>query len=211
MSARTTTRSARRRRRTSGYTLIEVMTAIGILMVGGVGIFAIEEGAIIANAEARRMAMAQHVAATVVERIRRDALAWTVGGASMPSTALDRTTYLVNAGTTPGAGATPWINLTPATATESWGFDYWGNDTRVASEMAFCAQMRFEWVYTNQALRADVRVYYPRRGDGQSDDGTNAAAWVGCPNTPLDSAALLTDLRFAQLSTVVRWATGPLS
>ena len=200
---------ARRRRTQGGYTLIEVMTAIGILMVGGVGIFAIEEGAIIANAEARRMATAQHVAATVIERIRRDALNWTLGGPSMPSTALDRTTYLVNAGGVPGVGATAWMR-TPMAGTESFGFDYWGNDTTVAASMAFCAQMRFEWVYPNQAIRADVRVYYPRRGDAQADDGMNAAAWVNCPGTTLDSAALLADLRFAQLSTVVRWTTGPM-
>jgi prepilin-type N-terminal cleavage/methylation domain-containing protein len=209
MSARPQ-RTARRRRRQAGYTLIEILTAIGILLVGGVGIFAIEQGAIIANMEARRMATAQHVAATVAERIRRDALSWTVGGASMPSTALDRTAYLVNAGTTPGAAATPWMNLTPATAAESWGFDYWGNDTRVAVDMAYCAQMRFQWVFPGQALRADVRVYYPRRGDGRSDDGNDASAWVGCPNTAADSSALLRDLRFAQVSTVVRWNSGAL-
>lgn len=210
MSAATKRLRSRRRRRASGYTLIEVMIAVGILLVGSVGIFAIEQGAIIANAEARRMATAQHVAATVVERIRRDALGWTVGGPSMPGTALDGTSYLVNAGTTPGAGPTAWMNLTPRTTAESWGFDYWGNDTRTAADMAFCAQMRFQWVLPNQALRADVRVYYPRRGDGTDTDVSNAAAWVGCPDTPLDSAALLTDLRFVHLSTVVRWTTGAL-
>ena len=94
------------RPRREGYTLIEVMTAIGILMVGSAGIFAMEQGAIIANAEARRLATAQQIAGTVAERIRRDAMAWTLGGPSMPSTALDRTAYLVNAGTTPGIAAT---------------------------------------------------------------------------------------------------------
>lgn len=200
----------RARHRRGGYTLIEVMTAIGILMVGGVGIFAIEQGAIIANGEARRMATAQHIAATVAERMRRDALAWTVGGPSMPTTALDRTTYLVNAGATPGATATPWMNLTPTSPAESWGFDYWGNDTRVAADMAFCAQMRFQWVFTGQALRADVRVYYPRRGDGRDDDGSDASRWIGCPNTGVDSSLLLADLRFAHVSTVVRWTAGAL-
>lgn len=196
---------SRSRRSRGGYTLVEIMVAIGILMVGSAGIFAIQQGAIMANSEARRASTAGYVAANVIERIRRDALQWRSGGAAMTGTALDSTSYLVNAGTIPGGPPTAWMNLTPTALGESWGFDYWGRDTTVAADMAYCAQMRFQWVIAAQAIRADVRVAYPRRGE---DSGSSA--WVGCPDVNTASSTLLPTLRFVHTSTVVRWTPGPM-
>ncbi len=192
------TKGSHAKRGRAGYTLIEIMTALAILMIGATGIFAIQTGATVANMESRRMGTANQVAQTVVERMRRDALSWRSGGPTMDMTALATTTYLVSAPAS-GAGATLWMNV-PANA-----FDYYGRDTTVVDDMAYCAQMRMDWVSYGQSLRADVRVYYPRRGNGSSDSPSDARTALGCPDLPLDSATYLSDLHFVHTSTIIRW------
>jgi|GEM_PF-935055 len=198
-------RIERRRQRRAGYTLIEVMTALGVLMVGATGIFAIQTGATVANMEARRMGTANQVAQMVVERVRRDALSWRSGGANMNLTVLAPTTYLLNA---PSAGSpvNTWSNL-PAGLN---AFDYYGNNTTVTSEMAYCAQSRLAWVFYGQAIRVDVRVYFPRRGDGTSASTSDARTAIGCPALPGTSASLIRDLHFVHAATVVRWTPAAL-
>lgn len=205
MSARRTHRERAKRRRRAGYTLIEVMTALGVLMVGATGIFAIQTGATVANMEARRMGTANQVAQMVIERVRRDALSWRSGGANMNLSVLAPTTYLLNA---PAAGSpvNTWANLPVGLN----AFDYYGNNTTVTSEMAYCAQTRLAWVYYGQALRVDVRVYFPRRGDGTSASTSDARVAVGCPALPGTSASLIRDLHFVHAATVVRWTPAAL-
>lgn len=189
-----------RRRRRAGYTLIEIMTALAVLMVGATGIFAIQTGSTVANMEARRMGTAGQVGQLVVERIRRDALLWRSGGSLMNLTELAATTYLADA---PAAGSpvTAWMNV-PAGLN---GFDYYGNGTTVAGDMVYCAQYRLAWVYFGQALRADVRVYYPRRGDGTAGDTSDATVGAGCPALTGSSASLIEDLHLIHYSTIIRW------
>lgn len=200
---------AQRSRR--GYTLIEIMTALAVLMIGATGIFAIQTGATIANMEARRMASASQIAQLVVERIRLDAVTWRSGGPNMDATALDGTSYLVNAPAR-GDGPTAWMNVPVVRAAapfEGYAFDYHGRDVDAdAPDIAFCAQMRLAWVYYGQALRADVRVYFPRRAD--ASDAADPTPYIGCPAgiTGL-SSGYRTDLHFAHASTVVRWTPTP--
>lgn len=198
-------RDARRKQRRAGYTLIEVMTALGVLMIGATGIFAIQTGATVANMEARRMGTANQVAQMVIERVRRDALLWRSGGANMNLAVLAPTTYLVNAPTA-GAPVNTWSNLPVGLN----AFDYYGNNTTVSAQMAYCAQSRLAWVYFGQALRVDVRVYFPRRGDGTSASTSDARVAVGCPALPGPSASLISDLHFVHASTVVRWTPAAL-
>jgi prepilin-type N-terminal cleavage/methylation domain-containing protein len=200
--------SARRHRR--GYTLIEVMTALAILMVGATGIFAIQTGATVANMEARRMATASQVAQLVIERIRLDAVRWRTGGANMDATALAGTSYLVNAPVR-GAPGGPWMNVPAVSAMaplEGFAFDYHGRDTIVGDPtLAYCAQMRLTWVYYGQALRADVRVYFDRRAD--ASEVADPTPYVGCAEITGLSSAYRNDLHFAHASTVVRWTPTP--
>lgn len=187
------------RKRNAGYTLIEIMTALAILMIGATGIFAIQTGATIANMEARRMGSANQVAQVVIERLRRDALLWRSGGPGMDATALAGTTYL-NAAPAMGDAATLWMNLPADNA-----FDYYGRNTTVDADMAYCAQMRLDWVYYGQSLRADVRVYFPRRGDGTDGDVADATPYLGCAEITDASSTYLTDLHFVHASTILRW------
>jgi prepilin-type N-terminal cleavage/methylation domain-containing protein len=59
------------------YTAIEVMLAIAVLGVGAAGVMSMQRGSIVGDLESRRMDVANAIARTWVERLRRDATAWT--------------------------------------------------------------------------------------------------------------------------------------
>ena len=195
-------RSARR----AGYTLIEVMMAVAIMTGGAVGLMSLQRASIAGNAEARQMTTATEVVSTWLERLQRDSIRWTAGGPGVtfaPALLLN-TEYLR---LVPDRATLPtWIRPTPADANESWGFDHWGRDTRVVTEMEYCANVRLQWVYMSQAMRADVRVWYARRGPTANRVGLDGCAPAADPNTLTNR---LRDLHMVYGSTVVRW--NPLS
>lgn len=208
-----TSRLHRPSARRHGYTLIEIMTALAILMIGATGIFAIQTGATVANMEARRMATAAQVSQTVLERIRRDALLWRSGGATMDATALVGTAYL-SAAPPNGDPVTAWMNapvVRNADPREGFAFDYYGRDVDPGDvdAIAYCAQYRLDWVTYGETLRADVRVYFPRRSD--PGDVADPSAYLGCPDGITDlSSSYRADLSFAHTTTNVRWTpVGP--
>lgn len=59
-----------------GYSIIEVMMAMGILAVGTTGVIALQKVALVGNTNARVADAARHVAGTWVERLKTDALTW---------------------------------------------------------------------------------------------------------------------------------------
>lgn len=59
-----------------GYSLIEVMMALGILAVGTTGVIALQKVALVGNTNARMGDAARQVAGTWVERLKADALLW---------------------------------------------------------------------------------------------------------------------------------------
>ncbi len=175
-----------------GYTLVEVMMAMGIMAMGGVGIMGLHQASTKANLEARQISMANNVMRTWMERLKRDALLWTQGGDSAATANLTPTAYLSQQ----GAG---WFVPDPTDAAESHAFDHFGRDTSVAATMRYCANVRVVWVVPGLAVRTDVRVWWVKRGV----DGT---AFVGCaagtdPNTLTANA----NLHFVSASNVVRW------
>lgn len=59
-----------------GYSIIEVMMALGILAVGTTGVIALQKVALVGNTNARMADAARQVAGTWVERLKTDALQW---------------------------------------------------------------------------------------------------------------------------------------
>lgn len=190
----------RRSQRRSGYTLIEAMMAVAILMVGSVGIFAMQQAATAANVEARQMTIASNAARTWAERIRRDALNWTTSGGGV---ALARTDYLkdVPAGVVPG----PWFTPVPPAARpqESYGFDWYGQDTLDAAATRYCTNMQLQWLVPNQAIRANIRVWYVRNRTG--DAGLAARCVPGFDAGPFLGPPVSRPLKAVFLTTVVHW------
>lgn len=72
------------RRSSHGYSLIEVMTAVAIMMVGATGLVLMQGATTRGNMQAQESTVAVAMAQTWIERLRRESLAWTVAG--MPAT-----------------------------------------------------------------------------------------------------------------------------
>lgn len=191
-----------------GYTIIEAMMAVAILAVGSVGIFAMQQAATRANVEARQMTIATALSRTWTERIRRDALNWTTPGGGP---ALARTSYLRNVPA--GAGAGAWFTPISPVPTESFAFDWYGFDTAVAANRHYCTNVRMRWLAINQAIRADVRVWWVRRqGGGRAATGGGDARLINQCAAGGEGVATANigpgrPLKAIFTSTVVRWLT----
>ena len=189
----------RSRRALGGYTMVEVMMAMALLTAGAAGIFALQQAAINGNAEARQMSIATTVTRTWLERLKRDALNWNTGGAIATALPLARTRYLLNV---PAVGTSPtW--MTPAVFADSRAsYDHYGREIALGGDVRYCAQYRLEWVNAGQAMRADVRVWWHRRGN------VGAAAANLSPNCGVGAeTAIGNDIRIRSVSasTVIRW------
>lgn len=194
----------RRAKRRGGYTLIEVLMAMGVLAAGAVAIMAMITASTRGNMEAREITTGNQIAQRWIERLRRDSLNWTRGGQGADPTLLASTTYLSEV-TDPGDAAlwtVPAVN-----GTETPWFDYYGRDTAAAGSKYYCTNVRLEWVYPGQAIRADVRVWWRR--SNQSDA---PAQILNCADG-VDPEALTDDrwIRSVYTSTVLRFHPPPPS
>ncbi|MBK9266308.1 MAG: prepilin-type cleavage/methylation domain-containing protein [Polyangiaceae bacterium] len=59
-----------------GYSVIEVMMALGVLAVGTTGVIALQKVSLVGNTNARMADAARQVAGTWVERLKSDSLQW---------------------------------------------------------------------------------------------------------------------------------------
>lgn len=169
-----------RRRRDSGFTLVEIMVSLGIMTIAGMAIMALQQQITRANIHARQITTATQIAQNVIERLKMDAVRWE------KVNELGATLYLKNI--VPPAGivgfTTMPVQSVPSglkTRLLSNGFDYYGFDvdtsTTVPADLFFCASHRLNWVFDNgRLIRADVRVWWAREGIAsiQTDYGSCA-------------------------------------
>ncbi len=160
-------------KRERGFTLVEVMIAIGIMTVGSLGILSMHHAVTRANREAREMNTAIAITETWLERAERDALLWTAQGFN--TVELQGTDYLKElAGV---ATQSAWFKPLPADQTrESWAFDYFGIDTTDDDETKFCVNMRLTWLRQGSSARVDVRTFWLR--EGHTVDTPASTDWV---------------------------------
>ena len=160
-----TTRNARASRRSlAGYTMIEVMMALGILALGASGIIALQRATFVNTTHARNLAMANLVAQGWAERLRVDALQWNDPN-GQPD--LPQTNWLNLADSSPDIRLSP--NETPtlgAPAADLLGIDTYAAD---ASIPAYCTHLRFRRLpgimgVPGTLIRADIRVFWLRSG-----------------------------------------------
>jgi type IV pilus assembly protein PilV len=195
--------TTRRKRSRAGYTLIEVMMAVAIMTAGAVALMALSTATIHGNYEARQRTTAVELTSLWIDRLHRDALLWNVGGPTIVFSplALARTTYLRSV---PGGGTlASWQTPTPPiTSGQSYAFDNFGRDTTVTSDMMFCTNIRLQWVYVGQAMRSDVRIWWPRTGSS-----ARTSDLLGCAaSTSPDVLTTRTrDIHFVYATTVLRW------
>lgn len=173
MSARHTARAAGR-----GYTLIEVMAALGVLAIGAAGVIALQKATLLSNVNARNLALANTIAMTWAERLRADALQWNDPGGVPDITSTD---WLALSQTQPYPAKSipppiPGLGMPDA---DLMGADINPGDP---SPPAFCTHLRFRQ-FTDQTgaplwpnlLRAEIRVVWERNGNP-----------MDCATNPLD-------------------------
>lgn len=149
-----------RRASRGGFTLVEVMIAIGIMTVGSLGILSMHQAVSGANRAAHEMNTAIAITERWVERIERDALSWSEQGIN--TTSLAATAYLSQlAGQVAG---TDWFTPSPASSDESFAFDYFGSDTATSSEIKYCVNLRLSWIRQGSSARVDIRTFWYREG-----------------------------------------------
>jgi prepilin-type N-terminal cleavage/methylation domain-containing protein len=150
-----------------GYTAVEVMMALTLLLIGSMGVMAMQRAAIQGNTDAREMDVATSISRMWVERLERDATLWTPGlNGLVPPSNLPSAT-LVNENIT-GKWFVPQTRLSPAGSQndiESAGFDILGQDMATLTQpgLRFCVNLRLTPLTIDQTLiRAEVRVFWPR-------------------------------------------------
>ena len=179
--------------------------AIAVMTAGALAVMALHQVTTFGNMQSRQLSTATQSAQTWVERLQRDAMRWTTGGPTtlLSPVLLANTQYLRSV---PAPGAAPqWFTPSPVLPTESWAFDHFGRDTLVQANMRYCTNIRMQWVYPGQAIRADVRVWYLR-----SHTGVDASLFVNCARGQETTlGARLDTLSFVHTSTVIRWTPMP--
>ena len=160
----------------AGFTLVEVMIAIGIMTVGSLGILAMHQGVGQANRAALEMNTALAITERWVERVERDALSWNEQG--LNSSSLPGTYYLSALALT--TSGTDWFRPTPPSE-ETYDFDYFGNDlnTGNANPQKYCTNLRVSWLRQGRSARVDIRTFWYR--EGYMPGGATHPNWVTVP------------------------------
>ncbi len=204
------------RRRSRGYTAIEVLVALTLFAVGTASVLSLQRAAIVGASDARRTDVATAVGAEWLERLRQDSLAWTLPSASNPTGASNLTTATkilgANAipvgptGTSDAGADTPWITagLPGDVATlldrGSPAYDIVGRPlitpAEVTNDGAFCVQYRLQWIIPDSLIRAEVRVHYLVSGGR-----IPCAGGTGDPSVP---AGFPNGFRSVHLTTTLR-------
>jgi type II secretory pathway pseudopilin PulG len=155
------------RRPARGFTVIEILIAMTIMMIGAAAVITMQKTAIQANLEARKTDVANSIARMWLERLRRDAMQWTyVAGNGSASTINVIAPRLIKQ--TTWAFPTAYVPQS-APPIMSYGFDILGRDLLagdIAADSNFCVNIQITplepLVTPVMLLRADVRVLWPR-------------------------------------------------
>lgn len=199
--------------RRQGFTVVEVMVALGVMTISAMALFGMQSQATRANVRARDMTVASQIAQNVLERMKMDGLAWNRIGE--PADVLTNTSILtlISNGTPQAFVTLPEREDSRLSTPVRWsnGFDLHGIDVRlsgatpaVLATVRFCASVRLAWVYdTRRAIRGDVRVWWTKEAPSRSI----MADFPGCADTndPLSpTGARYNDYHIVYMSTVIR-------
>jgi prepilin-type N-terminal cleavage/methylation domain-containing protein len=198
--------------RRQGFTLVEVMVALGVMTISAMALFGMQAQSTRANGRARDITVASQIAQNVLERMKLDGLAWNSVG--LAADVLVSTDILRLVGGTPGAFMSlPETSQTRGSKTVVWSnaFDLHGIDVPIASAQTppggvrFCASQRLAWVFDTppRAMRADVRVWWSKEAPTRSI----LADFPACADTNVllaPGGARYEDYHTVYMSTVIR-------
>jgi type IV pilus assembly protein PilV len=208
-----------RRAARAGFTLVEVMIAISVMILGMTGYTLLQGASGRSIQGAQEHTVALQFQESWVERIQRDAMLWTQAG----KTGLLNTQYLKLG----AEGPTDW--LIPAVSQEgnsgAWigpAADFTGRDLSQTGPTArYCANFRFQpahyWSPISDALpaatdidmmRVDIRVWWSRINAGQGPVRTLLRSGDGgldCDHRPTKDELLDPSVMKTVTFLMVRW------
>jgi len=164
---------ARKRRIVAGYTAVEILISISVFAVGAAGVIGMLRSSVQGNVDARNMDVANSIARTWMERLRRASMSWTLPGSTNSSASNigadngDAVTLLAPSGYVNGAAAANWFVPNAGSLPTSGGvegysaaFDLVGRDLPESqwdtatdgtsqSKAAFCTHVRLDCAVPN--------------------------------------------------------------
>ncbi len=162
-------RRAAPRRRANGYTFVELMMAIAVMVIGLGGVIAMQQITVSSNMNAKNIAMATHLAQAWLDELTAESGQWN------SRDDFGDTVWLRAVGSEAGEPAT-WL-LPAYDAARNFGpaFDALGNpvpQTRWSAQAHYCTHLRLTWLNPQQRantrgtglIRAEVRVFWRRYG-----------------------------------------------
>jgi Tfp pilus assembly protein PilV len=209
-----TTRSTNARARrfgSRGYTVVEVIMAMSLFAVSSVGIVALQKVTTVSNMRAKNLSVANQIARTWVERLRSDASVWNYPSPTQITTVSDigETVWLKNVATTgwffPKTTAVTNGYVYDGAAFDAFGNGIPSNDVTATEAAPFCTQLRLSWIYPNELIRADIRVFWTREGNAGPFDGKPlCSANTDITRFDLPDGDALSRYHFVYVSTSVR-------
>jgi type II secretory pathway pseudopilin PulG len=158
-----------------GYTAIEVLLAITVLMIGAAGVMTMQKASIQSNLDARKLDIANSIAHTWLERLATDATGWT-GPVQKVTTVnnITNTTWLAGNLGTGNFFLPPVPGGYPAAEGKSPAFDILGRDLDLADapNAIFCTHVKIDPIANNpnllpgnpdSLLRATVIVFWKKQ------------------------------------------------
>jgi hypothetical protein len=162
-----------RARASRGYTAIEVLLAMTVLMIGSASVMSMQKASIQGNLDARKLDMANSIAHEWLERLTADAMAWTLPVTSGAASNLGNTQWLGTGLASPTKFLLPPVPGNQATAEGlSPAFDILGRDLAMgnAANAAFCVHVNVVQIAQDTLappnptlLRATVLVFWPKQ------------------------------------------------
>jgi len=170
-------RSKRTRARSSGFTLIEVVVSIGLMILGMMGVIALQKQTILTNSIARQRSVANQIAQSWIENLKQDALMnWTQAPDAMngltPVQVVAGAAWLSAVNVAPNVFQQ--IPQSPVQTFVTNAYDFrgnplpgvWNGNVPAGTNPWFCVSFRPAWVYPGRAMRVDVRVFWLRPQSG---------------------------------------------
>lgn len=165
-----------------GYTAVEVLLAMTVLVIGAAGVMSMQKTSIQADLDARKMDVANAIARAWIERLERDAMQWTlpssaspgatsnIGNAQLIGPNIDQGWFVPNV----------YMNVTNP-ETMSYGFDILGRDLANGdlASAVFCVSARITTLVQGQMYRGDVRVLWLRGLTPFTVGGSNSSSSAG--------------------------------
>lgn len=172
-----------------GFTLIEVMVAVVVLILGVLAAFSMQIVAVRSNAAAKESTDAASIAEHFIERLRQDATAWS----SASPADFSATTYLSPAMLAPNT----WVVATSDGPVNPLGIQRINLSAPLSNQAEYCVAYRLAWAVQNQVLFGYVRVFWPQpRGSRSLIDScaTEGDISVDDMDDPSRQAAVLKEL-----------------